>query len=230
MGEMVEFASNGATAGGYLATPAEGAGPGVLVIQEWWGLNPQIKGVCDRLAEEGFTALAPDLYHGELATHTEMDKAGELMSKMPPDGAARDLSGAVAFLLAHPAVRGDAVGVIGFCMGGMLTLRIAVQEGARVGAAVAYYPAGPPPEDWSGVSAPVLVHVGDNDEWTSLASVEEMQKALEAQGVEVTVHAYEGEGHAFANEDREKFFGSFNPDAARQAWVRTLEFLRAHLG
>ena len=87
MGETVEFASNGATAGGYLATPSAGAGVGVLVIQEWWGLNDQIKGVCDELAKEGFTALAPDLYHGELAGHDEMDKAGHLMNSLPMDRA-----------------------------------------------------------------------------------------------------------------------------------------------
>ena len=89
---MVEFPANGTTAGGYLAVPDGGRGPGVVVLQEWWGLGPQIKGVCDRLASEGFVALAPDLYHGEMAEHTEMDRAGELMTSLPPDRAARDLS------------------------------------------------------------------------------------------------------------------------------------------
>ena len=84
MGEMVEFPVNGHSARGYLAVPASGSGAGVIVLQEWWGLVPQIKGVCDRLAQAGFTALAPDLYHGEFAEHTEMDKAGELMTNLPP--------------------------------------------------------------------------------------------------------------------------------------------------
>src|SRR5229473_6965972 len=105
-GRMVEFPANGGTASGYLSTPAAGRGPGVLVIQEWWGLNPQIKSVCDRLAAEGFTALAPDLYHGELAGHAEMDRAAELMNAMPIDRAARDMSGAVGYLAGHDAVRG----------------------------------------------------------------------------------------------------------------------------
>ncbi len=100
MGEMVSFASNGDTAQGYLALPATGSGPGVLVLQEWWGLVPQIKRVCDRLADEGFVALAPDLYRGEIAEHTEMDKAGRLMSTLPADRAARDMGGAVDFLRA----------------------------------------------------------------------------------------------------------------------------------
>ena len=87
MGDMVEFKSNGDTAAGYLAVPASGSGPGVIVVQEWWGLNPQIKGVADKLAGEGFVALAPDLYRGELAGHDEMDKAGQLMTSLPMDRA-----------------------------------------------------------------------------------------------------------------------------------------------
>src|SRR5205823_95300 len=117
MGDMVDFTSNGDTARGYLAVPASGSGPGVIVVQEWWGLNPQMKGVADRLAGEGFVALAPDLYRGELAEHDEMDKAGHLMTTLPMDRAARDMSGAVDFLAGNSAVTGDAMGAIGFCMG-----------------------------------------------------------------------------------------------------------------
>src|SRR5690349_1168996 len=113
MGETVEFRSNGSKASGYLATPASGgAGPGVLVVQEWWGLNDQIRRTCDRFAAEGFTALAPDLYHGELAGHDEMDKAGELMTKLPVDRAVRDMGGAVDFLSSHDSVRGNGIGAV----------------------------------------------------------------------------------------------------------------------
>src|SRR5438105_12895036 len=98
MAETVNFASNGATASGYLARPASGSGPGVLVIQEWWGLDSGIKEMTDRLAAAGFVALAPDLYHGELAGHTEMDKASKLMRALPPDRAGRDMSGAIDYL------------------------------------------------------------------------------------------------------------------------------------
>ena len=104
MGELVEFPSNGAGASGYLALPEGGSGPGVIVVQEWWGLDSGIKEMADRLAAEGFVALAPDLYHGDLAGHTEMDKAGELMQAMPTDRAARDMSGAVDFLADHDAI------------------------------------------------------------------------------------------------------------------------------
>src|SRR4051794_3493723 len=145
MGSQVEFRSNGDTASGYLAVPESGSGPGLLVIQEWWGLVPQIKETCDRLAGEGFVALAPDLYHGDIAEHTEMDKANELMQSLPPDRAARDMGGAIDYLLAHDAVRGDKVGVIGFCMGGMLALMITALQGDKVAGAAPVH--GAPPGD-----------------------------------------------------------------------------------
>src|SRR3954452_7642431 len=139
MAETVEFRSNGNMASGYLATPASGSGPGVLVIQEWWGLDSGIKAMADRLAASGFVALAPDLYHGELAGHTEMDKAGELMQSLPPDRAARDMSGAVDFLAGHSAVKGDGIGAIGFCMGGMLSLILSAIRPDKIKAVVPFY-------------------------------------------------------------------------------------------
>src|SRR3954464_1210199 len=103
MTQTVEFRSNGNMASGYLATPPSGSGPGVLVVQEWWGLDWGIKKSAERLAAAGFVVLVPDLYHGELAEHTEMDKASQLMQSMPPDRAARDMSGAIDYLASHPA-------------------------------------------------------------------------------------------------------------------------------
>src|SRR5215472_5810632 len=120
MAETVEFKSNGHNASGYLVKPANGAGPGVLVIQEWWGVDDDLKKMADKLASAGFVALAPDLYHGEVAGHTEMDKAEQLMSSLPPARAAQDMSGAVDYLADNPAVTGAGIGVVGFCMGGML--------------------------------------------------------------------------------------------------------------
>src|SRR3954452_9833083 len=113
--ETVEFQSNGNTASGYLATPAGGSGPGVIVVQEWWGLDDSMKEMAERLAAGGFVALAPDLYHGEVAGHDEMDKASHLMQTLPPDRAGRDMSGAVDYLAAHDAVGGSGIGVVGFC-------------------------------------------------------------------------------------------------------------------
>src|SRR5829696_1450176 len=124
MGDTVTFTSNGDTVEGYLAVPDKGTGLGVMVIQEWWGLVPQIKRTCDRLAEEGFVAFAPDLYRGDIAEHTEMDKAAELMTTLPPDRAAADMAGAIDYLRSLPEVQNDKIGVMGFCMGGMLTLLI----------------------------------------------------------------------------------------------------------
>ncbi len=121
MGDMVEFESNGGTVQGYLAAPGAGAGPGVVVIQEWWGLVDHIEDVCDRLAAEGFTALAPDLYHGEKAS--EPDEAGKLMMAMNAQQAAKDMSGAVVHVAG--AASGDKVGCVGFCMGGGLSLWLA---------------------------------------------------------------------------------------------------------
>ena len=120
MAETIEFRSNGSLASGYLVKPPAGSGPGVLVIQEWWGLDSGIKEMADRLGAAGFVALAPDLYHGELAGHDEMDKAGRLMQSLPPERAGRDMSGAVDYLSSHSAVTSKGIGVVGFCMGGML--------------------------------------------------------------------------------------------------------------
>ncbi|MEO2155870.1 MAG: dienelactone hydrolase family protein [Acidimicrobiales bacterium] len=229
MGETVEFAANGTTAGGYLALPDGGRGPGVVVLQEWWGLVPQIRGVCDRLAGEGFVALAPDLYHGEFAEHTEMDRAGELMTSLPPDRAARDMSAAIDFLLAHEATTGDAVGVTGFCMGGMLTLLIAAQEGDRVAAAAPFYgaPLGDGAPDWSGLTAAVEGHLAANDDFFPPEAITALGDDLRKAGRDVVFHVYEGTGHGFANEENP--LGTWDEAAAATAWGRTVDFLRSRL-
>jgi carboxymethylenebutenolidase len=230
MGEMVDFASNGATAQGYLATPSAGAGPGVLVLQEWWGLAPELKAVCDDFAAEGFCALAPDLYHGELAGHTEMDKAGQLMAAMPADRAAKDMSGAVDFLAAHDAVRGDGIGVTGFCMGGMLTLVIAANRPDKVAAAVPYYgyPSGETEPDWAPMTAAVRGHFAENDDFFPADGAKALEAKLRDMGKDVEVWVYPGTGHAFAS--GHDALGTKDDEAARTAWVRTLEFLRSQLG
>jgi carboxymethylenebutenolidase len=229
MGDMVEFPSNGTTANGYLATPSAGAGPGVVVVQEWWGLAPQLKRVCDRLASEGFTALAPDLYHGELAGHDEMDKAGELMNAMPMDRAARDMSGAVDYLAGHDAVRGTDVGAVGFCMGGGLVLALAANRPDKVKVAVSYYGVVPDPSqvDGSSCEAAVQGHFATDDGFMPLDAAKQLEQRLKDAGVHTEFHYYDC-GHAFGNDDDP--IGTYDEEAARTAWVRTLEFLRAHLG
>ena len=230
MGEMIEFPSNGGSASGYLASPSGTPAPGVLVLQEWWGLVPQITATCDRFAAEGFVALAPDLYHGEFAEHTEMDKAGELMNALPPERAARDMGAAVDYLLASPLVDGESIGVVGFCMGGLLTLVVAAQQGDKIGAAVPYYgaPIGDGAPDWSGLTAPVLGHFAENDGFFPREACLELGDSLADEGKDVTFVVYPGLGHAFANE--EDPLGNFDEAAAAQAWARTIDFLHSKLG
>ena len=229
MGEMVEFAANGSTARGYVAAANEGSGPGVIVLQEWWGLVPQIKAVCDLLADEGFTALAPDLYQGEMATHTEMDKAGELMTTLPPERAARDMSAAIDYLLGHNACSSSTVGVTGFCMGGLLTLRIAALAGGRVSAAAPFYgaPLGDDSLDWSNLSAKVEGHMADNDDFFPPDACEALAQQLRDMGKDVVFHAYDGTGHGFGN--WENPLGSYDEAAWNTAWGRTLALLRANV-
>lgn len=227
MCQMVEFKANGSTARGYLATGSEGGG--ILVLQEWWGLVPQIKGVCDRLAEEGFTALAPDLYHGEIASHTEIDKAGELMTSLPTQRAARDMSAAIDYLLGHEACSSSAVGVIGFCMGGLLTLRIAALEGARVSAAVPFYgaPLGDDSLDWHNLSAAVEGHFADTDDFFPPDDCAALASHLRNIGKDVTFHFYPGTSHGFGN--WEDPLGHYDVSAWNNAWIRTLDFLKANV-
>lgn len=229
MGQMIEFPVNGTTAGGYLATPESGSGPGVLVIQEWWGLVPQIKGVCDRLAAEGFTALAPDLYHGEMAEHTEMDKAGELMTGLPPDRAAKDMSGAITALLGMDACTGSAVGVTGFCMGGMLSLRIAALEGDRVAAAAPFYgaPLGDDSIDWSNLTAKVEGHFAAIDDFFPPDACEALAASLRDLGKDAIFHVYDGTGHGFTNE--EDPLGNYDEAATEVSYGRALALLRSAL-
>jgi carboxymethylenebutenolidase len=232
MGESVEFASNGSTAGGYLATPSSGSGPGVIVVQEWWGLNPQIRRTTDRFADEGFVALAPDLYHGELAGHDEMDKAGQLMAQLPMDRAARDMSGAVDFLAGREGVAGDGIGVVGFCMGGGLALRLGTLRPDKIKAVVSYYGVlgfddeGAP--DWSKLTAAVMGNYGDRDDFFPADKARALEAGLRGLGVTVDFKIYEGRGHAFCNE--EDVFGTYSADDDRDAWQRTTSFLREHLG
>src|SRR5580658_3197917 len=138
--QNVAFASNGGQAHGYLALPPSGRGPGLVVIQEWWGLTSHIADVTDRFAAEGFVALAPDLYGG--ATTHDAGEATRLMQELPVGRAARDLRGAVDYLLARDAVMGGTVGAVGFCMGGAFVLQLGIQVGDRIAPSVTFYPVG----------------------------------------------------------------------------------------
>ncbi len=229
MGTTVEFRSNGSAASGYLATPDSGSGPGVLVIQEWWGLESGIIEMADRLAAAGFVALAPDLYHGELAEHDEMDKAGALMAALPPDRAARDMSGAVDYLVANSA--GDrGVGVVGFCMGGMLSFLTAAQRGDVVSAVVPFYgfPQGENEPDWSGLTAVIRGHMAENDSFFAPHAAAALEKKLQALGKDVTLTVHAGTGHAFMAPHNA--FGTLDEAVAAEVWPQVVSFLHDTLG
>lgn len=225
--QNVTFPSNGSEAHGYLAVPDSGSGPGLIVIQEWWGLVDHIKDVTDRFAAEGYVALAPDLYGGT-TTH-DADEAGELMQSLPVEQAARDLQGALTFLEEHDAVTSDSIGAVGFCMGGGFVLVLAAQQGDRIGAAVPFYGVGGYDQvDLSNITAPVLGHFGTEDGFAPPEQVDDLEAKLEEAGVEVNIRRYAGEGHAFFNDTNA--IGTYSPDAARAAWQSTLTFLGEHLG
>jgi len=224
VGEIVEFASDGRTCSGYLAAPKGGRGPGVVVIQEWWGLVPHIEDVCDRFAAAGFAALAPDLYHGKTAG--EPDEAGKLVMALRGDEAAQDIGGAASRLSAGQPPADTRVGVVGFCVGGGLALRAAARH-ASIAAAVTFYGLPRGEFDAASVHGAVLGHFAGNDRSYTRDQVDDLERALRAGGADVEVHWYDGAEHAFFNDTRPEVFA---PEAARLAWSRTLAFFRSHLG
>jgi carboxymethylenebutenolidase len=223
-GEMVTFQSNGGSASGYLSLPASGKGPGVIVIQEWWGLVPHIKEVCDRFAAKGFAALAPDLYHGQ--STTSPDEAGKLMMALRIDEAGKDLRGAAEYLLNHGATTGSKVGTVGFCMGGALSLYAATKN-EQVGACVVFYGGHPNVKpDLPSLQAPVLGLYAGRDGFVTPESVRELEQQLKELGKTAEIHIYPDVDHGFFNDQRPAVY---NEAAAKNAWTRVIGFFREHL-
>ena len=229
MGSIVTFnRPDGKAVQGYLAEPATANAPAIVVIQEWWGLNDQIKGVADRLATAGFQALVPDLYRGKATV--EEEEAHHLMDGLNfGDAAGQDIRGAVQFFKA----RAPKVGVTGFCMGGALTLLGATQAPELDAAAVWY---GCPPLDYidaSKIKAPLLGHWATQDEFFKIDVVDGLEAKLTAAGVGYEFHRYLAH-HAFANETavgpHRLAATQYDPVWAQQAWDRTLRFFGKHLG
>lgn len=227
MGEIVEFASNGSTAQGYLAVPdGEGARIPVVVIQEWWGLVPHIEDVCDRFAAEGFVALAPDLYHGQKAS--EPDEAGKLMMALNIEQAAKDMSGAVDKVA--EVAGSDRVGVTGFCMGGGLALVLATQRPDKVKAVSPWYGLIPWPDaqpDYSTLDAAVLGHYAGRDGFFTPDLVRQLEETLQGLGKEASLHVVPDADHAFFNDTRPEVH---HPEASKACWRETVEFFRDKLG
>jgi carboxymethylenebutenolidase len=217
---MVTFSSAAGQASGHLARPGTGK-PGVIVLQEWWGLVPHIKDVAGRFAAQGYVALAPDLYHGK--STLEAAEAEHLMKGLDWGRAAKEIAGAVRYLRETEGC--TRVGVTGFCMGGALTIIGAAQPG--VDAYVAYY--GFPPAgavDLDKITAPGLIFFGDKEEYFSVPEAKAFADRQRQRGHAAEVVVYPGAGHAFFNNERPE---AFRPDAASDAWRRTLEHFGRHL-
>jgi carboxymethylenebutenolidase len=220
MGIMTDFARpDGVAAKGYLAMAGHGR-PGIIVIQEWWGLNDQICGVADRFARAGYNALAPDLYKGRVTTAP--DEANHLMTGLDfPDATQQDLHGAALQL----KEQSEKVAVMGFCMGGALTLAAAVHV-HDIDAAVCFY--GIPPKDSADPAktrVPFQGHFANRDDWCTPAAVDDLEKTLKSAAIRHEIYRYDA-AHAFANERSP----AYDVAAANLAWDRMLTFLEAQIG
>jgi carboxymethylenebutenolidase len=221
-GKMVDFPSNGGTTRGYLATPGSGQGPGILVIQEWWGLVGHIKSVADRFAAEGFTALAPDMYHGQTAS--EPDGAGKLFMALNIAQAEKDLRGAASYLAQQSS--SQKIGAVGFCMGGQLAL-FAATVNPNVGATVNFYGIHPNVKpDYSKLSGPVLGLFAENDSFVNPTVARALDVEIKAKGKQSEIHIYPNVDHAFFNDENT---AAYHKASADDAWRRTVGFFRQHL-
>lgn len=223
MGEMISFPANGRTAPGYLARAADPNAPGVVVIQEWWGLNRNIKSIADRFAAAGYTALAPDLWHGVVTS--EPNEAQKLFMTLNIAETAKDLRGAIQHL--RSLTGGKKVGVVGFCMGGALSLYAACDNPEDVAACVDFYGGHPAVKyDLARLQAPVLGLFAEKDSFVSPQVVRDLARQLRELGKEHSFHTYPGVDHAFFNEDRPEVY---NAAAASDAWQKVLDFFGKHL-
>ncbi len=221
----IKFPTGAGTAPGYLAVPAGERGPATIVLQEWWGLDDHIRSVCDRLASEGFFALAPDLYHGQGTT--QPSEAEQQMMALSMDKADQEMRAAAELLACRPGVQGPGIGAVGFCLGGGLALWAAATCPQIAAAVTNYYvmPHGKP--DFAGIKGPVLGHFGTADTFISLKDAKALETELRAAGVDVTFEKYTGAGHAFFNDTNR--LGTYDATAAQRSWERTISFLRATL-
>lgn len=221
MGERVQFPSNGHTCSGYFA----GEGPAVVVIQEWWGLVPHIEDVVERFAGAGFAAIAPDLYHGK--TTASPDEATKMLMELDVERAGKEIAGAGAYLMQRPECTSKKYGVIGFCMGGALAQYAATVDPIHVGAVVSFYGGFKKvPTQWERLGAPLLLIYGENDKGVPAEQGRELEKTLRGMGKDVEVVVYPNADHAFFNDTRPQVY---NPDAAAEAWKKTLDLFRSKL-
>ncbi|MSP21464.1 MAG: dienelactone hydrolase family protein [Dehalococcoidia bacterium] len=220
-GQQIEVVQDGISVSGYLAEPAGTPIAGLIVIQEWWGLNHDIKNIADRYAADGFLALAPDMYHGTMAT--EPDEARKYAMGLDRDLAAREIDAAIKWLKSNRGVA--KVGCTGFCMGGGLTLATAIRPGSNVDAVHVYYGGGMPDAETIGrIKVPVMGSYGANDGGIPVAQVEMLRDTLVKAGVEADVKIYEGAGHSFFNDGP-----AHHEPSAADSWKRSCAWFRKHL-
>jgi carboxymethylenebutenolidase len=224
MGTTITFKRpDGKDARGYLANAARGNAPGVVVIQEWWGLSENIKGLTDRFALAGFDALAPDLYNGVLVPYHDTEKANKEMGSLDfLDATEQTVRGAVQYLKRNSAK----VGLTGFCLGGAVTV-IGAARIPELSAAVCFY--GIPPEQAAkpaDLKVPFQGHFANKDDWCTPQVVDAFEKALKAAGKDAEIFRYDAE-HAFVNEQRQQVH---DRAAAELAWTRATDFFHKHLG
>jgi carboxymethylenebutenolidase len=208
------------SAGPYIARPAAGLGRGVLVLHAWWGLNPFLRGFCDGLAGEGFTVLAPDLYHGAVAA--TIAEAKKLRGKLKGETVAQEITQATGQL--RECCGSPGIGLVGFSLGGYWGLWLAEQAASAVRAAVIFY--GARQGDYAASPAAFQFHLAERDDYVADSGVKKLRRSLQAAGRVAEFHTYAGTGHWFFESDRPD---AFQPQAAELAWQRTIEFLGKHL-
>ncbi|MGC2248953.1 MAG: dienelactone hydrolase family protein [Terriglobales bacterium] len=224
-GKAVSYKSGDETVNGMIYTPAgKGPFPALIVIHEWWGLNDWVKEQASKLADQGYVALAVDLYRGKVADNAEM--AHELMRGVPEDRAKRDLKAAYAYLAAQPNVKKDRIGAIGWCMGGGYSLDVALGEPALAADVINYGRLATDPDELKKIQAPILGFFGAQDLGITPTDVRQFQAAMEKLGKKIEVKIYSDAGHAFENPNNKT--GYREADAA-DAWTRTVAFLAATL-
>lgn len=225
MGHRVEFPSNGHTCQGYFAAPESGQGPAVVVIQEWWGIVEHIEDLVNRFAAAGFVAIAPDLYHGKKTKSP--DDAMKMLMELDVERAGKEIAGAGAFLLQRPECSSTKYGIVGFCMGGALAQYGATNDPKNVGAAASFYGGFKKVDTkWEQLEAPLLLIYGENDKGVPAEQGRALAEKLRGMGKNVELVVYPNADHAFFNDTRPEVH---NPEAASDAWRRTLELFRRSL-
>lgn len=224
--QMIHYTSNEHTTPGYLAKPDHQAEhPGLVVIQEWWGLVPHIRDVTERFARQGFVSLAPDLYHGQAAE--EPDEARKLAMALDMERAVKEIQAAIRYLSESEGIPVKRIGVVGWCMGGSLSIATAARSGSDLGAAVVFYGNARDFDIVKDIRAPLLGLYAEHDHGISEDFVNKFEQTLKEQGVPSEFHIYPGTEHAFFNDTRPHIY---NEEAAKDAWERTLGWFREYLG